>query len=134
MHFSIRIVSAQNIRRVRFLAAPFGACVEANTQIEVPTVVMHSWNALDPVELKPAAFLRAGIEGLRTAARYVNCLPYARNSHPDDPLIVLTEHRGIYSTKHALIRRLAMEQDRDIALVLGMYEMTEQILPESAMC
>src|SRR5450755_4173914 len=44
---------------------PFGACVDANTQ--VPTVVMHSWNALDPAELNScypvwAAFLRAGIE------------------------------------------------------------------------
>jgi hypothetical protein len=48
---------------------------------------------------------------------------------PDDPLIVLIENRGTCSTKHALIRRLAMEQDLDIALVLGMYEMTEQNTP-----
>ena len=41
---------------------------------------------------------------------------------PDDPLIVLTENRGTCSTKHALIRRLAMEQDLDIALVLGAIE------------
>jgi len=45
---------------------------------------------------------------------------------PDDPLIVLTENRGSCSTKHALILRPAMEQDLDIALVLGMYKVTEQ--------
>ena len=97
-------------------------------------VTMHSWNALDPVKLTPsgivtAAFLSASMEDLRSAARYVNRLPYARNSNPADPLIVLIEQRGTCSTKHALIRRLAIEQDLDIALVLGVYEMTEQNTP-----
>ena len=103
-------------------------------QVKIPTAVMHSWHVLDPIELKPrgpvsAAFLHVSVEDLRSAARYVNRLPYSRNSNLDDPLIVLTEHRGTCSTKHALIRRLAMEQGLDIALVLGVYEMTEQNTP-----
>ena len=49
--------------------------------------------------------------------------------HPSDHLIVLTEKRGTCSTKHALVRRLAIEQKADIALVLGIYEMTEQNTP-----
>jgi hypothetical protein len=44
-------------------------------------------------------------------------------------MIVLTEKRGTCSTKHALLRRLAIEQNLDIALVLGIYEMSEQNTP-----
>jgi hypothetical protein len=104
------------------------------TKAEVCRAVMHSWEALDPISFKPegavtAAFLHIGNEDLRSAAKWVRCLPYARNSRPDDPLIVLTEERGTCSTKHALLRRLAIEQNFDIALVLGIYEMTEQNTP-----
>ncbi len=53
----------------------------------------------------------------------------SRNTCPDDPLIVLTEQRGTCSTKHALLRRLAIEQNLDVALVLGIYEMAEQNTP-----
>jgi hypothetical protein len=95
---------------------------------------MHSWEALDPITFKPAgavtaAFLRIGTEDLRSAAKYIRCLPYARNTRPDDPLIVLIEERGTCSTKHALLRRLAIEQNLDLALVLGIYEMAEQNTP-----
>jgi hypothetical protein len=45
------------------------------------------------------------------------------------PVIVLAEQRGTCSTKHALLRRLAIEQGLDIALVLGIYEMTERNTP-----
>ena len=44
-------------------------------------------------------------------------------------MIVRTEKRGTCSTKHALLRRLAIEQNLDIALVLGIYEMSEQNTP-----
>jgi hypothetical protein len=96
--------------------------------------LMHSWEALDPISFKPegavtAAFLRIRTENLRAAAKYVRCLPYARNTRPDDPLIVLIEGRGTCSTKHALLRRLAIEQNLDLALVLGIYEMAEQNTP-----
>lgn len=96
--------------------------------------MMDSWEALDPIRLTPrgavtAAFLRIGIEDLRSAAKYLKSLPYVRNTRPDDPLIVLTEERGTCSTKHALLRRLAVEQDLDMALVLGVYEMAEQNTP-----
>jgi hypothetical protein len=70
-----------------------------------------------------------GKKDLRSAGRYIRGLPYARNSRRDDPLIVLTEGHGTCSTKHALLRRLAIEQDLDIALVLGIYEMTGQNTP-----
>src|SRR5580698_2486991 len=104
------------------------------TEAEFCQAMMHSWEALDPIDFKPegavtTAFLRIGKEDLRSAAKYVRCLPYARNARPDDPLIVPTEERGTCSTKHALLRRLAIEQNLDIALVLGIYEMSEQNTP-----
>ncbi|HWO29322.1 MAG TPA: hypothetical protein VNO32_11045 [Candidatus Acidoferrum sp.] len=75
------------------------------------------------------AFLGIAKTDLRTAAQYVCGLPYGRNSDPSDPVIVLAEQRGTCSTKHALLRRLAIEQGLDIALVLGIYEMTERNTP-----
>ena len=95
---------------------------------------MLSWDVLDPIRLKPAgavtaAFLNIAKIDLRTAAQHVCQLPYGRNSDPNDALIVLVEQRGTCSTKHALIRRLAFEQRLDIALVLGIYEMSEGNTP-----
>jgi len=40
-------------------------------------------------------------------------------------LVVLAEERGTCSTKHALIRRLAVEQGLNVALMIGIYEMTD---------
>src|SRR5580700_6606875 len=96
--------------------------------------MMHSWEALDrnPFQSKGAitsAFMQLGKQDFRSAGQYVQALPYGRNTHPSDLLIVLTEKRGTCSTKHALLRRLAIEQNLDIALVLGIYEMTEENTP-----
>lgn len=94
---------------------------------------MHSWNALDPVPFEPSGAITTAFLGIttdfRAAAKYVCELPYGRNSNANDPLIVLAEHRGTCSTKHALLRRLAIEQELDIALILGIYEMTESNTP-----
>jgi hypothetical protein len=46
-----------------------------------------------------------------------------------DPLIVMRENRGTCSTKHALRRRLAKEQELDVLLVLGIYEMNGKNTP-----
>jgi len=95
---------------------------------------MLSWDAITPVLLKPSgpvteAFLTAGVLDYQKAARYVSQLAYGRNSNPSEPLIVLRERRGTCSTKHALIRRLALEQELDVALAVGIYQMTAQNTP-----
>jgi len=95
---------------------------------------MHSWRSLDPVAFRTAgpltsAFLLLGKKDPRSAGQYIHRLPYARNSRPEAPLIVLSEGHGTCSTKHALLRRLAIEQGLDIALVLGIYEMSGQNTP-----
>jgi hypothetical protein len=95
---------------------------------------MDSWNALEPVALRraggiSAAFIQTGSLDYRAAARFVSRLRYGRNSLAQDPLAVLREGRGTCSTKHALLRRLAIEQDLQIALVVGIYEMNAQNTP-----
>jgi hypothetical protein len=75
------------------------------------------------------AFLKLATSDLRAAGQQVCELPYGRNSSPDDPLTVLTEQRGTCSTKHALLRRLAIEQRIDLVLMLGIYEMNERNTP-----
>jgi hypothetical protein len=95
---------------------------------------MLSWDALDPFRFAAggtvtAAFVGAAKLDLRSAAQYVARLPYGRNSDPEDPLIVLVEQRGTCSTKHALLRRLAIEQELPIVLVVGLYEMTGRNTP-----
>ena len=95
---------------------------------------MDSWEALEPSVLRPAgivttAFSAAGTQDFRAAAAYVSSLAYGRNASPADALCVIQEGRGTCSTKHALLRRLALEQGLDIALFLGLYEMTERNTP-----
>lgn len=95
---------------------------------------MKSWDALPDCALADAgkvtgAFVSLGLKDFRAAARYVNALPYGRNRSRTDPLIVIREHRGTCSTKHALLARLALEQHLEIALVIGIYRMTERNTP-----
>jgi len=95
---------------------------------------MHSWEALNPVILKPAgvitaAFMGVGVRDFQAAAAYVNRIPYGRNTNREDALAVISEGRGTCSTKHALLRRLALEQDLEIALVIGIYQMNARNTP-----
>jgi hypothetical protein len=96
--------------------------------------MLHSWERLDPNPFRPAgsitdALVRRGVKDLRAAGKYVRSLPYGRNSRPADPLAVLSEGRGTCSTKHALLRRVAIEQNLELALVLGIYQMSERNTP-----
>ncbi len=95
---------------------------------------MLSWEAMPDHDLTSAAevtqaFLDVGVRDLRAAARYLNRLPYGRNASRIDPLAVMREGRGTCGTKHALLKRLAIEQKIDIVLMLGIYEMTERNTP-----
>lgn len=95
---------------------------------------MRSWDVLSPVPLKAggevtAAFDQVGAPDYRAAARYISRLPYDRNRDADAVLAVLREGRGTCSTKHALLRRLAMEQSLEVVLAIGIYEMDAQNTP-----
>ena len=82
-----------------------------------------SINANNPVS---SQFLDRGIHTFLQAANYVKHLPYRRNSAPFPLINVLTEQRGVCSTKHALLKTLACENGHhDIQLVMGIYKMNE---------
>ena len=76
-----------------------------------------------------AAFRERGCSTIRDAASLVWTLPYGRNTDRADYRRVLCEGRGTCSTKHALIAALGVEQAIEIALRLGIYEMTEANTP-----
>ncbi len=95
---------------------------------------MKSWESLPASKLKPggpvaAAFIALNLEDYRSAAYYLRGLAYGRNSSRTDPLAVLREQRGTCSTKHALLARLAAEQQLPIRLMIGIYEMSERNTP-----
>lgn len=93
-----------------------------------------SWSSLPQVRLVAGAplshqFRERGCADVRAAARWVFLLPYGRNSDRSDYQLVLQEHRGTCSTKHALIAALADEIALDLDLVLGIYEMNGSNTP-----
>lgn len=58
------------------------------------------------------------------ACQWVAHLPYRRNSDKNDPLCLFKDLAGTCSTKHATLRRLALEQGRnEVELVLGIVRM-----------
>jgi hypothetical protein len=95
---------------------------------------MASWRSLLPHPLKEpgeitSAFARAGVYDYRAAARHVSHLAYGRNHDASDAMVVLSEQRGTCSTKHALLRRLAFEQQLPVKLMLGIFEMSGKNTP-----
>ncbi|HET7270165.1 MAG TPA: hypothetical protein VFI90_03680 [Rubrobacter sp.] len=76
-----------------------------------------------------AQFIVHGKRDYHAAARYVQCLPYGRNSERSDYGLVLAEGRGTCSTKHALLAALAREHDSPVELRLGIYEMDGKDTP-----
>ena len=95
---------------------------------------MQSFAALPNVPLQPGAevtahFLALGLTNFHAAARYVQQLPYGRTSDRANCRLVLSEGRGTCSAKHALLAQLAREQGVDIALTMGIYQMTEHNTP-----
>ncbi|PTX55307.1 hypothetical protein C8P63_11914 [Melghirimyces profundicolus] len=74
-------------------------------------------------------FRKLGVPDFPSAIRYVHRLPYGRNTDRSDYRLVLTEKKGTCSTKHALLARLAEEQDRPVHLMVGIYRMDGKNTP-----
>lgn len=77
------------------------------------------------------AFLARGIDTFYEAIIYVKNLPYQRNSQYK-PSMVLQEHRGVCSTKHALIHKLAIENNIKTTLIIGIFGMNQTNTPQIA--
>jgi hypothetical protein len=96
--------------------------------------VLYPWNALQPRCFRrrgnvTAAFTALGLDDFRAAAGYIARLPYGRNTNREHVLAVLREHRGTCSTKHALLCRLAIEQELNAKLLIGIYLMNGRNTP-----
>lgn len=61
------------------------------------------------------------------AINHVRLLPYGRNTHRDQFIEVLTEGQGTCSTKHGMLKQLALDQEFDqVDLILCIYRMTSE--------
>lgn len=74
-------------------------------------------------------FLKLGISNFYDAISHVQKIPYGRNSLRDNYLLVLKENKGTCSTKHALIKALALENSINIDLFIGIFLMTATNTP-----
>ena len=95
---------------------------------------MQSLEALPNFPLQPAGevtaqFLALGVTDCHGAARHVYRLLYGRTSDRANFHLVLHEGRGTCSAKHALLAQLAREQGVEVALTIGIYQMTERNTP-----
>lgn len=76
-------------------------------------------------------FLDRQITTFAGACMFIKNLPYGRNDNKNDLTTVFTDNRGTCSTKHALLRQLAVENGAEnVRLKLGIYRMTKDNTPE----
>lgn len=76
------------------------------------------------------AFLKDGINNFHQACEQVKNLRYQRTSVKSNLLLVLEEKSGTCGSKHALLKKLAEENNsNDIKLKIGIYKMTNQNTP-----
>ncbi len=79
---------------------------------------------LDPEKPISKSFRKLEIHSFSKAMQFIKNLPYERNSDKSDWTIVFREMKGTCSTKHALLKKLADEnQQNEVKLMLGIFKM-----------
>lgn len=74
--------------------------------------------------------IESGIRDFHTAGRFVSELTYKRNQHKNNILCVFEDKGGTCSTKHALLRKLALENSENgVKLMLGLFKMDSDYAP-----
>lgn len=85
---------------------------------------------IESTEPLSQTFKALGIVDYRQACEYIKQLPYKRNKDRDNLLNVLEEEKGVCSTKHAVLRKLALENNHpEVELVLGIFKMDADYAP-----
>lgn len=75
-------------------------------------------------------FLSLGIKDFLSACQYVTQLPYGRNTNKASNMIVFRDKCGTCSTKHALLKNLASENNQHtVKLMLALFKMNAQNTP-----
>ena len=73
----------------------------------------------------------SGIVTFNDACRFIGDIRYDRISNPNDISLVFHERQGTCTTKHAFLKRVAEEQDKQaVELMLGIFKMGAASLPE----
>lgn len=72
-------------------------------------------------------FLNRDIEDFHAACKYISNLPYKRNLDKSNIQCVFNDLGGTCSTKHAVLRKLALENKHsEIRLILGIFKMDSE--------
>lgn len=93
-------------------------------------------NNLPNFNIKPKGeisqeFLKRNILKFHHATEFIQNLNYGRNSDKDDLKTVFIDNKGTCSTKHAILKQLANENDFDsIKLTLGIFKMSAGNTPK----
>jgi hypothetical protein len=93
-------------------------------------------NKLPNFEIKPTReiskeFSKRNILTFHEATQYIRNFSYGRNSSKDDLKIIFTENKGTCSTKHAILKQLADENNfLNIKLMLGIFKMNAENTPK----
>lgn len=78
-------------------------------------------------------FMKLNIYNYTSALNYIRHLPYGRNLDKKKLETVLTDGCGTCSTKHALLKQLALENNwDDVKLFIGLFKMNATNTPETA--
>ena len=74
-----------------------------------------------------ACFLEKNITDFYSACQYISKLPYKRNFEKNKIQCVFEDLGGTCSTKHAVLRKLALENNQpNVKLILGIFQMDSE--------
>lgn len=72
-------------------------------------------------------FLNRNIKDFNAACKYISDLPYKRNTDKNNIRCVFDDLGGTCSTKHAVLRKLALENEHyEVKLILGIFKMDSE--------
>lgn len=81
------------------------------------------------------SFRHLGIISFQDAAQYICNLPYKRNVFKNNVLCVFEDGGGTCSTKHALLKTLAIENNvNELQLIVGIFRMNPFNTPQISSC
>jgi len=82
-----------------------------------------------------STFRHLGILTFQDATQYICNLPYKRNVFKDNVLCVFDDGGGTCSTKHALLKTLAVENNlNELQLIVGIFRMNPFNTPQISSC
>lgn len=98
--------------------------IERDKIIKIIIIPMKNFNIENNKGIISEQFSTRNISDFHAACQYISKLPYKRNSDKNNILCVFDDLGGTCSTKHAVIRKLALENNHDeVKLILGVFKM-----------